>query len=108
MRDEEFKLAQAQVAGIGGQYSPECDQTRPASELEMQNIRIERAVRRLDYHPPTEAQRVRYQALRDAAKAFVTVIIRNCPQYVQETNRAIDIVELALMTANKSIANEGL
>jgi hypothetical protein len=106
-QDEELKCAQAQVAT--GQYGlNQCNQVRPASNLEVQNARIERAARRLDYHPPTEAQKVRYQALRDAAKAFVTVIIRNCPEYSQDVDNAVSIVEAALMQANKSIANEGL
>lgn len=74
------------------------------NELQAQNDIIANIMPRFDYHGPNSIQIPKYQNLRDAAKAFATVIVRNCPVYAQETQSALQAVETALMLANKSIA----
>jgi hypothetical protein len=60
---------------------------------------------RLDYHAPSSAQIPKYQAIRDAAKAFATVIVRNCPGGTDRAY-ALGMLEMLVMQANKSIALE--
>ena len=59
-----------------------------------------------DYHQPQFGQHEKYQALRDAAKAFARAIRANTPECPDQT-AAIRKVREALMTANASIALEG-
>jgi len=74
------------------------------SEIESQNEILVNLLHRFDYHAPNALQIPKYQNLRDAAKAFATVIVRNAPTYYPETQAALQAVEAALMLANKSIA----
>lgn len=79
----------------------------PSNREEHQAQQLKRVMNRLDYHSPTPEQMLRYQAIRDAAKAFATVVVRNCPLFSDDTNHAIAIIEAAVMQANKAIALEG-
>ena len=92
-----------------GQIEPLADCTmavRPMSTEEIAEQHIRKAHDRLDYHAPSRDQLPRFQNLRDAAKNFATVVIRNCPQFSDDTRQALGCVEAALMTANKAIALE--
>src|SRR6185312_8317247 len=102
IRDAEKKLAQEETKGyIGG-----CATTAiPATNTDIENHRISQIQERLKYHAPNHGQLARYQALRDAALAFSTALVRNVPSS-QELNRALRLIEDALMTANKGIALE--
>ena len=62
-------------------FGTQTDASMPASAEEIQNMRIQRIINRLDYHAPSRTQIPRYQAIRDAAKAFVTTIVRNTPAF---------------------------
>lgn len=55
------------------------------------------------YHAPTASQVVKYQEIREAAKALVYVIDRNCEPGPDRT-AAVRHVREAVMTANQSIA----
>lgn len=60
------------------------------------------------YHPPTdEAQILKYQIVRDAGKALALAVWRNCP-YGADRTAAIRQIREAVMTANASIALNGL
>lgn len=59
------------------------------------------------YHPATEAQLPKYHAVREAAKAFAGVLLDNCPECADRTV-ALRLVREAAMTANASIALDGL
>jgi hypothetical protein len=58
------------------------------------------------YHSPTPEQLPKYQAIREAAKAFATVIVDNTPSSADQT-AAIRKVREATMTANAAIACGG-
>lgn len=58
------------------------------------------------YHAPSEADVVRYQRIRDAAKAFATIILDNTPNCPDQTV-AIRKVREATMDANAAIACYG-
>ena len=55
------------------------------------------------YHPPNEIQRLRYTALRDAAKEFASVILRNTPPSADQS-AAIRKGRESIMTANAAVA----
>lgn len=97
-RKAEYWTPQGQTGGANSMG------IRPPTAIELQNMRVDRILRRLDYHPPNEFTIPKYQALRDAAKSFVTTMVRNCPESA-DTESAITMVEHALMMANKAIAN---
>lgn len=58
------------------------------------------------YHAPTPEQIPRYQAVRDAAKAFALVIASNVPEG-QGLLGAIWKLRECVMVANQAIALEG-
>jgi hypothetical protein len=58
------------------------------------------------YHAPKEGQTDKYVELRDAAKAFAEVIVKNTPECADQS-AAIRHVREAVMTANAAIALEG-
>ena len=58
------------------------------------------------YHTPVEGQTKMYVELRDAAKAFAEVIVRNTPECADQS-AAIRHVREAVMTANAAIALDG-
>jgi len=58
---------------------------------------------RFTYHPPTEGQRNRYQAIRDRAHDLAIFLDLNCPDS-REKSLAITHLEDAVMWANASIA----
>lgn len=55
------------------------------------------------YHPPKEGQQERYVAIRDAAKAFASIILRDTPQS-REQSLALTNLEQSVMWANAAIA----
>jgi hypothetical protein len=57
------------------------------------------------YHPPTEEQKAKYEAINEAAKNFARVVIENCPGSPDAT-AAVRLVREARMTANASIATK--
>jgi hypothetical protein len=58
------------------------------------------------YHAPDGYEIPKYQAIRDAGRAFVEVLIENTPQSADQT-AAIRKIREAVMTANASIACKG-
>lgn len=58
------------------------------------------------YHPPSTGQIPRYQAIREAAKAFALAIHKHCPPSADRTY-AMRQLQSAVMTANRSIALNG-
>ena len=64
------------------------------------NAQIEKA---FTYHPPKEDQPERYTQLRDAAKAYATLIDGACPDS-REKSLAMTKLEESVMWANASIA----
>ncbi len=59
------------------------------------------------YHAPTEGQPAKYAQLREAAGKFAEVICGTCPPCADRT-AALRHVREALMTANASVALDGL
>jgi len=59
------------------------------------------------YHAPNQAQQNAYVEIREAARAFATVIFKNTPKCADQS-AAIRLVREAVMTANAAIALEGL
>lgn len=57
------------------------------------------------YHPPTEEQKAKYDAINKAAKDFFKVVHANCPQSPDRT-AAVRLIREARMTANASIATK--
>jgi hypothetical protein len=55
------------------------------------------------YHAPTESQQVRYQRIREAAKALAQTIADCCPDCTDRTAAFRQLRE-TVMTANQSIA----
>jgi hypothetical protein len=58
------------------------------------------------YHPPTEDQAMKYNALRESAKKFAGDILAVTPQGADQT-AAIRKLRECVMTANAAIALEG-
>ena len=58
------------------------------------------------YHTPTEEQKLQYQEIRDAAKAFAKVVVANTPASADQS-AAIRLLRECVMTANASIACNG-
>jgi hypothetical protein len=58
---------------------------------------------RFTYHAPKEGQPARYTILRDAAKAFAELIVKNTPES-REQSLALTSLEESVMWANASIA----
>jgi hypothetical protein len=77
----------------------------PMGPNEIQEMYLAEVLRRLDYHPPTTVTLPKFRAIRDAAKAFIVVLVRNCPPGSRDSEQAIAQVECAVMVANKAIAN---
>lgn len=60
------------------------------------------------YHPPeSQDQLDAYNQIREAAKAFVYVILRNTP-ICADQQAAIRLVREGVMTANAAVALKGL
>jgi hypothetical protein len=91
---------QNQCSGMGGSVSPEM---QAQYKHGLNERALDRIANRIRYHAPRTEQLAKYQALRDGALAFATVLIRNCPDN-QDREGALQILEHALMIANKSIA----
>jgi len=58
------------------------------------------------YHPPTEAQKEAYRAIREAAFAFAQTVIDYTPPSADQS-AAIRHIREAVMTANAAIACGG-
>ena len=58
------------------------------------------------YHAPTPETLKSYTAIRDAAKAFATILIENTPEGADQT-AALRLVREASMTANAAVALGG-
>lgn len=58
------------------------------------------------YHRPTDEQLDRYVNIRDAAREFAGVVLRNTPASADQTV-AIRKIREAVMVANASIACDG-
>jgi hypothetical protein len=59
------------------------------------------------YHPPTPETLPKYSAINQAAKNFAEVVMQNCPPS-RDFSRVIELIQDARMTANRSIALNGL
>jgi hypothetical protein len=57
------------------------------------------------YHAPREDQPERYQAIREAAKAFAIVLVSNTKPSADQT-ASVRLLRECVMTANASIALE--
>lgn len=58
------------------------------------------------YHAPDDEAKLHHEAIRDAAKAFATVIKNHTPVCADQS-AAIRLVREAMMTANAAIALKG-
>jgi hypothetical protein len=58
------------------------------------------------YHPPSVENLPKYEAIREAARDFATIILDNTPPSADQST-AIRKVREAVMTANAAIACEG-
>lgn len=58
------------------------------------------------YHPPSAGQRVHYEKLRDAARAFAVVLVEHTPNGADQS-AAIRKLRECVNTANASIAVSG-
>ena len=58
------------------------------------------------YHSPTPEQLKKYQAIREAAKVFANIVLKNTPKCADQTT-AIRNIREAVMIANASVALEG-
>lgn len=75
--------------------------SRPYSDEELLNEIFK-------YHPPLDdATRLRYEALRGAARNFAQVILTNVP-FGADRQAALRHVREAVMTANAAVALNGL
>lgn len=61
----------------------------------------------MSYHAPTPEKLEKFAAVRAAAIALVVAIDEQCPASADRT-AAVRQVQDALMTANRSIANDGV
>lgn len=59
--------------------------------------------KRFTYHAPKEGQPLRYNELRETAKALAVMILINCPPS-RERSLALTHLEESVMWANASIA----
>lgn len=59
------------------------------------------------YHKPEGGQPAQYEAIRSAAKEFVKVLVANTPKCADQS-AAVRLVREAVMTANASIALNGM
>ena len=59
------------------------------------------------YHAPKDGQPEKYEAIRNKALELAQVIVANTPQSADQT-AAIRLLREAVMTANASIALDGL
>ena len=59
------------------------------------------------YHTPTPEQIVKYQTIRETAKALALVIVTECPLSADQT-AALRKLRECVMTANASIACNGI
>ena len=66
----------------------------------------ERLVTLFTYHPPTEADKVNYTVINDAALGLARAIVRCTPKSADQS-AAIRLVREARMTANAAIACKG-
>jgi len=105
-RDYNGVLGQTAIPSPGYQDCCMQAEARPHNPIDDQNDAIRRISNRLDYYAPRPDQIIRHQAIRDAAKAFVTVIVRNTVHHSDDSRAAQQAVEAAVMLANKSIALE--
>ena len=55
------------------------------------------------YHAPKDDQQERYVFIREAAKYFANVLVKNCPQS-RELSVALTDLDKVVMTANAAIA----
>jgi hypothetical protein len=69
-------------------------------------VSLDNVVDVFSYHAPEGNDLERYQALRDAARAFAVVILMNCPDTADQ-QAALRKVREAMMTANASVALDG-
>lgn len=67
----------------------------------------ERLLSLFTYHPPTDGQPAKYNALREGAYSLAMLIHNLCPPSADRT-AAIRCVREAIMWANASIANDGV
>lgn len=58
---------------------------------------------RFIYHPPTDGQVPRYEAIRAAGREFAELLADLCPSS-PELTLAINAVDLAVMQANAAVA----
>lgn len=58
------------------------------------------------YHPPTEAQRLDYNAIREHAKSLAREILTRTPPGADQ-QAALRLLREAVMTANAAIATRG-
>ncbi len=58
------------------------------------------------YHAPEGDQPAKYEAIRNAAKAFAVVVVENTPTCADQTV-AVRKIREAVMTANSAIACKG-
>jgi hypothetical protein len=59
------------------------------------------------YHPPTLETLPKFNAINQAAKNFAEIVLQNCPRSA-DRSAAIRLIRDARMTANASIALNGL
>ena len=59
------------------------------------------------YHPPSEEQRAKYEAIRAAERAFLLAILDHVPGCADRSS-ALRLVRQAAREANTAIALEGL
>jgi hypothetical protein len=77
-----------------------CEAARPMTHTELLGELFR-------YHPPTEEQLPKYAAINQAAKNFAEIVLANCPRGA-DFSRVIHLIQDARMTANRSIALNGL
>jgi hypothetical protein len=66
-------------------------------------IGLSELARRFTYHPPKPDQINRYQDIREAGRAFATLLDRHCPDS-REKSIALTKLDETVMWANASIA----
>jgi hypothetical protein len=103
---------------VPGGYSPGCDrelgdfrlkenlfakQCENARQMNAREILAEL----FSYHPPTDVTIPKYAAINQAAKNFAEIVLANCPRGA-DFSRVIHLIQDARMTANRSIALNGL
>jgi hypothetical protein len=59
------------------------------------------------YHQPNESTLPKYAAINQAAKNFAEIVLQNCPRSA-DRSRVIGLIQDARMTANRSVALNGL